>query len=116
MKVEGVYTFSGQPQQVWDLLLDPESLRTCIPGVESLTETSPDHWDAVLKVGVAAIKGTYKSKVAIVEKAPPTEYTLLVEGSGGPGFVKGSAKIFLEAEGEGNRVRGAGEEIGRAHV
>ena len=64
MKVEGVYTFPGQPQQVWELLLDPESLRSCIPGVESLTETSPDHWDAVMKVGVAAIKGTYKGKVA----------------------------------------------------
>jgi uncharacterized protein len=109
MKVEGVYTFPGQPQHVWDLLLDPESLRTCIPGVESLTETSPDHWDAVLKVGVAAIKGTYKSKVAIAEKSPPTEYTLLVEGSGGPGFVKGSAKIMLEAEGEGTRVKVEGD-------
>src|SRR5438874_4628282 len=109
MKVEGAYTFPGQPQQVWDLLLDPESLRQCIPGVESLTETSPDHWDAVLKVGVAAIKGTYKSKVAIADRAPPTEYTLLVEGSGGPGFVKGSAKISLEADEGGTRVRVEGD-------
>jgi uncharacterized protein len=100
MKVEGAYTFPGQPQQVWDLLLDPESLRTCIPGVESLTETSPDHWDAVMKVGVAAIKGTYKGKVAIVEKQEPTTYTLQIEGSGGPGFVKGSARISLVAEGD----------------
>src|ERR1700682_56194 len=109
MKVEGVYSFSGRPQQVWDLLLDPESLRTCIPGVESLTETSPDHWDAILKVGVAAIRGTYKSKVAIADKAPPNEYTLLVEGSGGPGFVKGSAKIILAADGDGTRVRVEGD-------
>src|ERR1700716_1932246 len=78
MKVEGAYQFPGQPQQVWDLLLDPESLRTCIPGVESLTETAPDHWDTVMKVGVAAIKGTYKGKVAIVEKEPPLNYTLQV--------------------------------------
>src|SRR4249920_227307 len=109
MKVEGSYSFQGQPQQVWELLLNPESLRTCIPGVESLTETGPDHWDAVLKVGVAAIKGTYKSKVAITEKQPPTQYVLLVEGSGGPGFVKGSARISLEAEGEGTRVRVEGD-------
>jgi carbon monoxide dehydrogenase subunit G len=109
MKVEGAYTFPGQPQQVWDLLLDPESLRACIPGVESLTETSTDHWDAVMKVGVAAIKGTYKGKVGIVEKQPPTSYTLQVEGSGGPGFVKGSAKISLEAEGDGTRVKVDGD-------
>jgi carbon monoxide dehydrogenase subunit G len=109
MKVEGVYTCPGQPQQVWEVLLNPDSLRACIPGVESLTETSPDHWDAVMKVGVAAIKGTYKGKVAIVEKDAPNNYTLQVEGSGGPGFVKGSAKIMLEPEGDGTRVRVEGD-------
>src|SRR3954453_8936438 len=104
MKVEGVYTFAGPTEKVWDLLLDPESLRSCIPGVESLTETGPDQWDTVMKVGVAAIRGTYKGKIAIVEKQPPNNYTLNVEGSGGPGFVKGTAKISLEPEGEGTKV------------
>jgi carbon monoxide dehydrogenase subunit G len=104
MKVEGAYSFQGEPEKVWNLLLDPESLRACIPGCEALTETSPDHWDAVMKVGVAAIKGTYKGKVAIVDKQPPQQYTLEVEGSGGPGFVKGTAKISLAAEGGGTHV------------
>src|ERR1700716_2632699 len=109
MKVEGVYTFPGQPQQVWELLLSPDSLRACIPGVESLTETSPDHWDAVMKVGVAAIKGTYKGKVAIVEQEPPNSYTLQVEGSGGPGFVKGAAKIKLEPDADDTLVKVEGD-------
>ena len=109
MKVEGAYTFPGQPQQVWDLLLDPESLRQCIPGVETLTETGPDHWDAVMKVGVAAIKGTYKGKVAIVDRQPPLNYTLQVEGSGGPGFVKGTAKITLEPSGDSTSVKVEGD-------
>lgn len=104
MKVEGAYSFPGQPQKVWDLLLDPESLRACIPGVETLTETSPDHWDAVMRVGVAAIKGTYKGKVAIVDKQEPNSYTLEVEGSGGPGFVKGTARISLQPDGDNTRV------------
>jgi carbon monoxide dehydrogenase subunit G len=104
MKVEGVYTFPAPPQQVWDLLLNPDSLRQCIPGVESLTETGTSSWDAVMKVGVAAIKGTYKGKVAIVDQQAPSGYTLQVEGSGGPGFVKGSARVTLEAEGEGTKV------------
>jgi carbon monoxide dehydrogenase subunit G len=109
MKVEGVYSFPGPPQKVWDLLLDPESLRACIPGVETLTETSPDHWDAVMRVGVAAIKGTYKGKVAIVDKQAPQAYTLEVEGSGGPGFVKGTAKIALEPDGDNTNVRVDGD-------
>src|SRR5438876_10545948 len=101
MKVEGVYTFPGQPQQVWEVLLNPDSLRACSPGVESLTETGPDHWDAVMKVGVATIKGTYKGTVALFEKEPPNNSTLQVECSGGPGFVKGWGNIMLEAEEDG---------------
>lgn len=104
MKVEGSYVYPAPPQQVWDVLLDPESLRGCIPGCEVLTESGPDRWDATLKVGVASIKGTYKSKVAILDKREPEAYTLSVEGSGGPGFVKGTARITLSAEGEGTRV------------
>ena len=104
MKVEGSYLFPAPPRQVWDLLLNVDSLRGCIPGCESLTETGPDRWDTQLKVGVASIKGSYKGKVAIVDKQEPTSYTLQVEGSGGPGFVRGSARITLAAEGEGTRV------------
>jgi len=109
MKVEGVYSFPGPPQKVWDLLLNSDSLRACIPGVETLTETSPDHFDAVMRVGVAAIKGTYKGKVAIVDKQEPNGYTLEVEGSGGPGFVKGSAKVTLAADGDATKVSVAGD-------
>lgn len=104
MKVEGSYVYPAPPRTVWNVLLDPESLRGCIPGCEVLTESGPDRWDATLKVGVASIKGTYKSKVAILDKREPEAYTLSVEGSGGPGFVKGTARITLTAEGEGTRV------------
>lgn len=109
MKVEGSYAFPAPPQQVWNLLLDPESLRSCIPGCESITETGPDQFDAALKVGVASIRGSYKSKIAIVDRDEPNAYTLRVEGSGGQGFVKGTAHITLTPEGEGTRVNVDGD-------
>jgi carbon monoxide dehydrogenase subunit G len=109
MKVEGSYTFPGTAEQVWKLLLDPEALRSCVPGAQELTETSPDQYDAVLKVGVAAIRGTYKGKVAIADKEEPTSYTLLIEGSGGPGFVKGSAKITLAENGQNTDIKVDGD-------
>ena len=85
-------------------MLDSDSLRACVPGVETLIETSPDHFDAVLRVGVAAIKATYKRKVGIVDKQEPDRYTLEIEGSGGPGFVNGTARISLMAEGNDTSV------------
>jgi carbon monoxide dehydrogenase subunit G len=61
-----------------------------------LKEIGPDQYEAVMKVGVAAVKGTYKGKVTIKDKQPPSHYVLSGEGSGGPGFMQGDVAIDLE--------------------
>jgi carbon monoxide dehydrogenase subunit G len=86
--------------RVFAALVDPAILQTCIPGCESLVETGPDTYEATLKIGVAGLKGTYKGKASISDKRPPEALTLGFEGKGGPGFVRGSAKIALSAEGD----------------
>jgi carbon monoxide dehydrogenase subunit G len=58
-----------------------------------------------MKVGVASIRGTYNGTVRITDKDEPRGYTLNVEGSGGPGFVRGVAKISLEPAGEATSVK-----------
>jgi uncharacterized protein len=57
-----------------------------------------------MKVGVGGVKGTFEGKVRLSDKKPPESYKMAVEGSGGPGFIRGDATISLaEAEG-GTRV------------
>ena len=36
MKVHARYTFAAERQQLWDLLLDIDTLQQCIPGLEKL--------------------------------------------------------------------------------
>ncbi len=96
MKIEGSYTFKSPRQRVWDVLLDPKILAQCMPGCENLQEVGPDQYEATMKVGVAAVKGTYKGKVSIKDKQPPSHYVLSGEGSGGPGFLQGEMSIDLE--------------------
>ena len=96
MKIEGSYTFNAPRQRVWEVMLDPQVLAKAIPGCESLTEIGPDQFEAVMKVGVAAVKGTYKGKVSIKDKQPPSHYILSGEGSGGPGFMQGDMAMDLE--------------------
>jgi hypothetical protein len=69
-----------------------------MPGCESMTEAGPDQYEAVMKVGIASVKGTYKGKVAIKDKQPPSHYVLSGEGSGGPGFMQGDVAIDLEEQ------------------
>lgn len=104
MKLDGNYTFNAPAERVWALLLSPDALKSCVPGCEKLEQVGEDSYNATLKVGVASIRGTYNGKVRITDKNEPHSYTLHVEGSGGPGFVRGEAKISLQPNGEATLV------------
>jgi uncharacterized protein len=99
MKIEGSYSISAPRQAVWDAFLDPERLRQALPGCEKLEAAGPDEYRATMKVGVAAIKGTFEGKVKLTDKQPPDSYRMAVEGNGKPGFMKGDAVMTL-ADGE----------------
>jgi carbon monoxide dehydrogenase subunit G len=93
--IEGNYTFNAPRERVWDVLLDPKIIAQSMPGCESMNEVAPDQFEAVMKVGVASVKGTYKGKVMIKDKSPPSHYVLSGEGQGGPGFMRGDLVIDL---------------------
>ncbi len=109
MKLEAKYTFNAPQDRVWALLQDPQVLSECIPGCDRLEPAGEDQYEAVLKIGLAAVRGTYKGKVAITDKRPPAGYRLLVEGSGTPGFVKGEGAITLVDRGGVTDVAVLGE-------
>jgi carbon monoxide dehydrogenase subunit G len=104
MKLEGSYEIPAPRQQVWDAFLDIERVRQAIPGCEKLEPLGPDEYKATMKVGVAAVKGTFEGKVRLGDKQAPESYRLFAEGSGSPGFLRADTLIsFADAPG-GTRV------------
>jgi carbon monoxide dehydrogenase subunit G len=104
MKIEGAYDVPAPPSKVWDAFLNPEQISRAIPGCERLEALGNDEFKATMKIGVAAVKGTFEGKVRITDKNPPTSYRLHAEGSGTPGFLRADTLItFQEAPG-GTRV------------
>jgi uncharacterized protein len=104
MKLEGAYDVPAPRQKVYEAFLDPTQLKQAIPGCEKLEAIGPDEYKATMKVGVGGVKGTFEGKVRLTEKNPPESYKMAVEGSGGPGFIRGEAVISLAEAGEGTRV------------
>ena len=99
MDITGSYTFNAPPDRVWNLLMDPVLIATCIPGCHKLEPVGVDSYRASLTVALAAITGSYEGTVHITDKALHSSYRLTVEGQGKPGFVKGNAAIALRPDG-----------------
>ena len=74
MEIKSDYTVSANRERVWEHLTDPDLLSQCIPGCEELKATGGDTYEAIIKVGVAGIKGTYKGTVTLENMQPPSAY------------------------------------------
>lgn len=95
MKITGRQSVNGPRQEVWQRLIDPDSIGSCLPGVEKLDKIGDDEYSMSMNVGIGMIKGTYNGKVRLSNMNEPTDYQMYVEGSGRPGFIKGTGTVRL---------------------
>jgi hypothetical protein len=106
MTMTGEVDLPADRETVWAKLNDPEVLKACIPGCQSLDKTSDTSFEAAVKLKVGPVGATFKGKVDLVDLDPPNGYRIVGEGSGGiAGFAKGAATVRLaEIEGGGTRL------------
>ena len=109
MKIPLSHRFAATPERVFAALTDPVLLERCIDGCEKMTKTAPDTYEIQIKVGLGAVKGSYRGKIRVSAAEPPSSLTLSIDGSGAPGFLKATAQIRLAAQGEGTQLSGEGE-------
>ncbi len=109
MELTGEHIFAAPRERVWQFLLDPETLRACLPGCERMEEIGPDEYETTLKMGIAAIRGTYQGRVKISDKQEPERYRMLVEGKGGGNQVSGEGTLELVEDGDQTIVRYTGQ-------
>jgi uncharacterized protein len=94
----GDVTLPADRPKVWALLNDPEVLKACIPGCESLEKTGDNGFAAVVKTKIGPVSTTFRGKVELSDLTPLVGYTIKGEGEGGvAGFAKGGAKVSLAA-------------------
>jgi carbon monoxide dehydrogenase subunit G len=93
---------AAAPDVVWTHLIDPEVLKSCIPGCQELTGTPEAGFDAVVVQKVGPVKATFKGHVTMSNVRPGQGCHLAGEGKGGAaGFAKGGADITLTPEAGG---------------
>lgn len=101
MDFTGRYVIPASPETAWDAIQNPEILKGCIPGCESLEKTADNVFEARATLKIGPVKATFKGKVTLDEMDPPRRCVLRGEGQGGvAGFAKGEAEVLLAPEGE----------------
>ncbi len=80
MLMEGSFVLKAPIQKVWDTLLEPETLLSCIPGAEKIERIDERTYDCVIKQKVGPISVKFKFKSTITKSEPPRH--IEVEGEG----------------------------------
>ncbi len=100
MELAGEQRIPAPRAAVWGALNDPEILKKCIAGCQSLTKTGDNSFSAVVQAKVGPVSAKFNGRVTLADLDPPNSYTLSGEGQGGvAGFGKGSAKVKLSDDG-----------------
>ena len=71
MLLEGKFTLKAPIQEVWDFLLEPGTLASCIPGVEKMEAIDDKTYESVVKQKVGPISVKFKFTTTLTETEPP---------------------------------------------
>jgi hypothetical protein len=105
MEMTGEQLIPLSQAATWKALNDPEVLKDCIPGCESITLLAENEYEVVLTAKVGPVSAKFKGKMMVINADPPRAYTLSFEGQGGiAGFAKGEATVTLTPEASNTKL------------
>ena len=105
MKMSGEEIIAAHIENVWAALNDPDILKQCIPGCETITKTSDTTMTARVVIKLGPVKAGFNGSVHLKDLNPPHSYRIEGKGEGGlAGHASGGASVKLESVPEGTRM------------
>lgn len=105
MDMNGERVIPAPLELTWAGLNDPEVLKACIPGCESIEQLAENEYRVLMVARVGPISARFSGKLTLTDICPPESYSLAFEGQGGAaGFCRGGAAVRLIPESEQTRL------------
>ena len=105
MELMSSRTVQASVEETWAALNDPETLKACIPGCESIERVSDTEFRVAMTARVGPVSAKFSGRIVLSDIVPPTSYKITFEGQGGAaGFARGEAKVALTPDGSGARI------------
>jgi uncharacterized protein len=101
----GEQLIPASQQDTWRALNDPEVLKACVPGCESITKVNENEYQVQMTARVGPVSAKFRGRLSLFDIKAPTSYSLAFEGQGGAaGFAKGAAQVKLSPQGNQTRL------------
>ena len=80
MIIEGNIILKAPIGKLWETILEPDTLRECIPGAEKIERIDEKTYDCVIKQKVGPISVSFKFKNVLTKIEPPIHIEMEGEG------------------------------------
>jgi 2-furoyl-CoA dehydrogenase large subunit len=104
IKGSGHVIVAAPPDKVWVALLDPDNLKSVIPGCHALEVVGPNDYRAEVSLGVGVVRGRFKAAVKLSDLVANQSGKLSGSISGPLGQSSGSGLLKLSPDGAGTRI------------
>lgn len=105
MEMTSSRTVPATVEATWAALNDPETLKACIPGCESIERISATEFRVAMTARVGPVAAKFNGRIVLADLVPPQSYRMSFEGQGGgAGFARGEASVRLTPDGESTRL------------
>ena len=102
MKLSGSHKFKANSRQVFNAILDPGVLQSCIPGCQSVEYLDPDRIKADITTPLPGLKGPFGAVIHIAQRQDPNVLVLQVQRQGAGGSINATSQIQISDAPDGS--------------
>lgn len=101
MQINGSHKFTASSQRVFNAILDPSVLQSCIPGCDLVEYLDANHIQAKVALPLPGLKGVFAAVIDITEREEPNKLTLQLQRAGKVGSINATSWIDITDEPDG---------------
>lgn len=117
LQYSGDEQISAAPDKVWAFVTDPGRVGRCFPELVDVTVHDPTHFDAVVRVGVGPVRGSFKLKVEMEPDEAAQKVGLKISGGGFGSAVDLTAGAEIVASGaDATTLKWSGRAVPRGPI
>jgi uncharacterized protein len=78
MTLTGQHTVNASAKEIWDMMMDPDTLARITPGITKLERIDDENYKAIAEVKIGPVGGAFTGSVKVTDRNEPNSFKLIV--------------------------------------